>query len=252
MTHPRVVQEGKWLKFHKDRHKHQKQMEGRKKKFHKDQKDVWKEAAAKGKPQRLKFHKGRHKLQKQMEGRKQKFHKDQQDMWREAAGKRKPLRSQKDMWEEARREGRPRLQSQKDLWKARQEQEYDKMPWDAMELGGDPCAWRYYDYPRPGSIYRMLDIPQLVRGPTVVLMPSGKEIQVPAQVKQMVSSPAETFDIKDSKSRMSQLFKLLSAKQGPSAPAGFKIGQAPAFQVARNHPRERLRTSRHGEHTIAF
>ena len=134
----------------------------------------------------------------------------------------------------------------------RREQEYDKMPWDAMGMGGDPCAWRYFDYPRPGSIYRLLDIPSLVRGPTVVLMPSGREVQVPAQVKHMVSSPAEIFDVRDSQSKMSKLIKLLSAKQGPSAPAGYKFGQAPAFQTARNHPREQLRTSSHGRHTLAF
>ena len=124
------------------------------------------------------------------------------------------------------------------------------MPADT--ISADPCAWRYYDYPRPGSIYRLADIPQLVRGPTVVLMPSGKEVQVPAQVKHMVSSPAEMFDVKDSGDKMSQLLKILSAKQGPSAPAGYKIGQAPSFQTSRNHPREQLRSSRHGEHTIHF
>ena len=124
------------------------------------------------------------------------------------------------------------------------------MPADT--ISADPCAWRYYDYPRPGSIYRLADIPQLVRGPTVVLMPSGKEVQVPAQVKHMVSSPAEMFDVKDSGDKMSQLLKILSAKQGPSAPAGYKTGQAPSFQIAKNHPREQLRTSRHGDHTVHF
>lgn len=152
--------------------------------------------------------------------------------------------------------GRHNLQQQRDARVAakrgRREQEYNKMPWDAMGMGADPCAWRYYDYPRPGSIYRLLDIPRLVRGPTVVLMPSGREIQVPAQVKHMVSSPAETFDVNDSQSKMSKLVRLLTARQGRSSPAGFKMGQAPAFQTARNHPSEQLRNSRHGQHTLAF
>ena len=226
MTHPRVVQEEKWLKFHKDRQKHQKQMVSR--------------VASK-----REAHKQSLKLENTRRFKELK--------WKEKRDAKQNTRRFKELkW----KENKDALQKQQEdrvtARKTRQEQEYDKMPWDAMELGGDPCAWRYYDYPRPGSIYRMLDIPELVRGPTVVLMPSGKEIQVPAQVKQMVSSPAEIFDIKDSQSRMGQLLKLLSAKQGPSAPTGFKIGQAPAFQVARNHPREQLRTSRHGEHTLAF
>ena len=124
------------------------------------------------------------------------------------------------------------------------------MPADAMNA--DPCAWRYFDYPRPGSIYTLPDIPSLVRGPTVVLLPSGKEIKVPAQMKQMVASPAETHDAKDGQDKMQQLMKILSAKQGPSAPAGFKIGRAGAFQQAKNHPREQVRRARHGRDTLAF
>ena len=124
------------------------------------------------------------------------------------------------------------------------------MPADAMI--SDPCAHRYFDYPRPGSIYTLPDIPSLVRGPTVVLMPSGKEIQVPAQMKQMVASPAEVHDVKDGKDKMQELIKLLSAKQGPSAPSGFKIGRAGAFQQAKNHPREQVRRAKHGRDTLMF
>ena len=84
------------------------------------------------------------------------------------------------------------------------------------------------------------------------ILPSGKEIKVPAQMKQMVASPAEVHDVKDGKDKMQELIKLLSAKQGPSAPAGFKIGRAGAFQQAKNHPREQVRRARHGRDTLAF
>ena len=124
------------------------------------------------------------------------------------------------------------------------------MPIDAHYA--DPCAWRYFDYPRPGSIYTLPDIVQLVRGPTVVLMPSGKEIQVPAQIKQMVSSPAETHDAGDAQDKMQQLMKLLSGKQGPVAPGGFKIGSAGAFQTAKTHPRDQVRSARHGNDVLNF
>ena len=116
----------------------------------------------------------------------------------------------------------------------------------------DPCAHRYFDYPRTGSIYTLPDIPSLVRGPTVVLLPSGKEIKVPAQMKQMVASTAETHDAKDSGSKMQELLKLLTAKQGPSAPSGYKIGRAGAYQQAKDHPREQVRRARLGGGTVAF
>ena len=124
------------------------------------------------------------------------------------------------------------------------------MPTDAMTA--DPCAYRYYDYPRPGSIYTLPDIPSLVRGPTVVLLPSGKEIKVPAQMKQEVHAPSMVHDMSDNQKKMQDLLKTLTAKQGPSAPSGFKIGRAGAFQQAKQHPREQLRTARHGQNRFAF
>jgi len=124
------------------------------------------------------------------------------------------------------------------------------MPADA--LISDPCAWRYFDYPRPGSIYTLPDNLRLVRGPTVVLLPSGKEIQVPAQMKRLVASPAEVHDAADGQDKMQQLLKLLTAKQGPSQPTGFKAGPAPAFQDAKNHPREQPRVARHGQQPLSF
>ena len=55
----------------------------------------------------------------------------------------------------------------------------------------EPQAHRYCDHPRPGSIYRLLDIPQLVRGPTVVLLPSGKEIEVPRMARRDIQAKAD-------------------------------------------------------------
>ena len=124
------------------------------------------------------------------------------------------------------------------------------MPTDA--LYADPYAWRYFDYPRPGSIYRLPDLPRLVRGPTLVLLRSGREIKVPAQMKSEVVSPAGVHDARDSQDKMKQLINLLHGKQGPSAPKGFKRGRAPAFQTALEHPREQLRRATHGGHVLGF
>ena len=124
------------------------------------------------------------------------------------------------------------------------------MPADAMNAG--PCAWRYFDYPRPGSIFRLPDIPSLVRGYTIVQMKSGHEVRVPAQLKSMVASPAETHDMQAAQGPMQQLLKVLQGRQGPTAPAGFKTGPAASFQDALGHPRERPREAMHNGQALHF
>ena len=119
-------------------------------------------------------------------------------------------------------------------------------------MTADSASWRYFDHPRPGSIFRLPDIPALVRGPTVVLLPSGKEIQVPPQFKQDVTAPAEMHDLKAGNLKMEDLLKMLTAKQGPAAPKGFKAGRAPAFQRANEHPRDQTRLAAHQGTTLAY
>jgi len=115
----------------------------------------------------------------------------------------------------------------------------------------DPLAWRYCDHPRPGQIQRLPDIPQLVRGPTLVLLSSGKEIRVPRMERNVVASKAETHDYTAGAAKLEDLLKMLSAKQG-AAPAGYKTGRAPAFQRARDHPRENIQLARHMGMNLAF
>ena len=116
----------------------------------------------------------------------------------------------------------------------------------------DPQAYRYYDHPRPGSIFRLQDIPQLVRGPTLVMLPSGKEIKVPRMARNDVKAPAEIHQSLQGQGKLEGLMKLLAGKQGASAPAGFKIGSAPAFQRARDHPRQNPQLARHMGMNLAF
>ncbi len=111
----------------------------------------------------------------------------------------------------------------------------------------DPLSWRFCDHPRTGSIYTLPDIPQLVRGPTLVLMPSGKEIEVPTMSKNDVEANANIHTNLQGQGKLQELLKMLSGKQGPSAPSGYKIGRAPSFQRAREHPRENPQLARlHG------
>ena len=116
----------------------------------------------------------------------------------------------------------------------------------------DPMGYRYCDHPRPGSIYRLPDIPELVRGPTVVLLPSGKEIKVPQQMKHHVVSPGEVHTALAGQNKLQDLMKILTAKQVPAAPAGFKLGRAPAYQRNRDHPAQSARIARHQGTNLAF
>ena len=103
---------------------------------------------------------------------------------------------------------------------------------------GDPMKYRYCDHPRPGSIYRLADIPALVRGPTVVLLPSGKEIEVPRMARRDIQAKADLHAAVQGQGNLSALLQLLQGKRGEDAPAGFKMGRAPAFQRVRDHPRQ--------------
>jgi len=116
----------------------------------------------------------------------------------------------------------------------------------------DGQAYRFHDHPRPGSIYRLLDIPELVRGPTLVLLPSGKEIKVPREARRDIQAHADVHSIVQGNSKLEDLLKHLSGKQGPSAPAGFKLGGAPAYQSTRNHPRQNPQRAMHQGVNLAF
>ena len=71
----------------------------------------------------------------------------------------------------------------------------------------DPQAYRYCDHPRPGSIFRLLDIPELVRGPTLVLLPSGKEIKVPRMARNEVKAPAEIHQSLQGQGKLESLLR---------------------------------------------
>ena len=92
---------------------------------------------------------------------------------------------------------------------------------------GGPCAWRYTDYLRTGSIYTLPDDHRLQRGPTIVRLPSGREIRVPATHPRDVKSQGQMHDTKSAEAQMQQLLALLSGRPtGTSLPPG--VAQAPA------------------------
>ena len=72
-----------------------------------------------------------------------------------------------------------------------------------------PDAHRFYDYPRPGSIYRLPDIKALVRGPTIVILPDGKTVKVAPSAPKKVGAPAMMHDQRESKGKLYDLLKQL-------------------------------------------
>lgn len=125
------------------------------------------------------------------------------------------------------------------------------MPSDAIQ---DPMSYRFYDYPRPGSIYRLPDITSLVRGPTYVKMPSGKDMQVPAQMKHEVVAPGQVHENESAKGGLKELLNMLQGQRGAQAPVGFKTGgrfDRPA-QTPLMHPREMPRRASMGDHMLHF
>ena len=92
---------------------------------------------------------------------------------------------------------------------------------------GGPCAWRYTDYLRIGSIYPLPDDHRLQRGPTIVVLPSGRQMKVPASHPRSVQSAGQVHDTRNAQAQMQQLLALLSGK---ATTPGFApgIAQAPA------------------------
>ena len=99
---------------------------------------------------------------------------------------------------------------------------------------GGPCAFRYTDYPRPGSIYRLPDDMRLQRGPTLVRLPGGREVRVPATERRSLATASQGHDMNTAQSKMAMMMAILSGKPtNPEAPAGWK--HAPA--APRREPR---------------
>ena len=91
---------------------------------------------------------------------------------------------------------------------------------------GGPCAWRYTDYLRIGSIYTLPDDHRLQRGPTIVVLPSGRQMKVPASHPRSVQSAGQVHDTRNAQAQMQQLLALLSGK---ATTPGFAPGIAQAL-----------------------
>ena len=91
----------------------------------------------------------------------------------------------------------------------------------------------------PGSIYRLPDDMRLQRGPTLVRLPGGREVRVPANERRDIATASQQHDMNSAQSRMQMMMALLSGKPShPEAPAGWKHGPAARPEVGRHPLRE--------------
>ena len=94
-------------------------------------------------------------------------------------------------------------------------------------MQAQPVHWRCADNPRPGSIYRLPDIPSIQRGITYTYLPDGRAIQVPAMNKLIVNATAESHQEDENKNIVEALKNLVIGKAPSAGKARFDhIGRA--------------------------
>ena len=122
------------------------------------------------------------------------------------------------------------------------------MPEEAIAY--DPMSYRYYDYPMPGSIFRLPDIPMLVRGKTYVKLPSGRAIRS-LSASNLCPRVHEQGQAGNS---LQDLLKQLTGKRTEGPPPGFKAGGLfdHNTQTPMLHAHEGPRRAAHNGHNLAF
>ena len=125
------------------------------------------------------------------------------------------------------------------------------MPANVFE--GGPCAYRFSDYLRLGSIYTLPDDLRLQRGPTLVILPEGREVEVPATQKRNVAAQSEHHDMRGAQAKMMQLLAMISGKKrAPDPPAGWRSAPAGRPEIGRHPFRMPRAMDGLGAHTIHF
>ena len=123
----------------------------------------------------------------------------------------------------------------------------------ANVFNGGPCAYRYTDYPMPGSIYSAPDDLRLQRGPTLVRLPGGKEVRVPATERREVAAASQMHDMNSAQAKMAMMMAMLSGRPAqPQAPAGWKHGPAGRPDAGRHPLREPRPAPGVGNHLFHF
>ena len=74
--------------------------------------------------------------------------------------------------------------------------------------------WRFFDSPLRGSWRHLPDDLSMVRGPTIVILPDGRSLRVPAQMKNDVVAPGDKHDADDGNSILQSFQKMLRGMSG--------------------------------------
>ena len=98
--------------------------------------------------------------------------------------------------------------------------------------------WRFTDRPLKGHWRYLPDDLSLQRGATIVILPDGRRLRVPAMSKRDVHAPGNKHDGEDGENMLKSLQALLAGKHGgPKTQSGFKAqgrqrrGAAPAHRL---------------------
>ena len=97
--------------------------------------------------------------------------------------------------------------------------------------------WRFTDRPLKGHWRYLPDDLSLQRGPTIVILPDGRRLRVPAMSKRSVHAPGNKHDGEDGDNMLKSLQALLSGKRDPRTQPGFQAqgrqrrGAAPAHRL---------------------
>ena len=82
-------------------------------------------------------------------------------------------------------------------------------------------AWRSWDRPRVGTIYRLPDDLSLQRGITYTILPDGRNLRVPAMNRLVVRSQAQSHDDNEGNDIVQALQDMLKGKKPVKGRARF-------------------------------
>ena len=74
-------------------------------------------------------------------------------------------------------------------------------------------AFRSWDRPMPGTIFRMIDDMSLQRGITYTILPDGRSLRVPAMARINVRAHADSHAEDDGQDMVRQLTRILEGKK---------------------------------------
>ena len=95
--------------------------------------------------------------------------------------------------------------------------------------------WRFFDSPLVGSWRHLPDDLSLQRGPTIVILPDGRRIRVPAMTKRLVQAPGDAHDAKDGDDIVKTLQAMLQGKKAPATQAAQAAAAQRRMHIVPHH-----------------